>query len=529
MLALLDRPAPVPRVRHAQSWVTNDAPDAIFLASAYGMAPDDWQDPILHDWLARRADGKFCHGRCGLAVPRQNGKNGVIEIRELFGMIELGEAFLHSAHELKTARKAFKRLKHFFGDKVDDPKALYPELNALVAEVRATNSQEAIFLKDVWRLPDGTKVRSKGRPDGQPNAVLHQRGGSIEVIARSSGSGRGFTVDVLVLDEAQHLDDQQIEAIRSAVSSAPLGDPQVIYAGTPPDREKAQTGLVWHRIRRLAEAKDPRVTWTEYGVPDGPLSEVPVWERGAEPTLGQLQALYAANPSLGLRHANGAHGLGLDVVLDERGDLSDEGIARERFGWWGEPQAAKVGIFGAGKWERLATVRDTLEQLPRVEAIGIGVSLDAKWCTIGSAGLLDGDRILLAVSDRRAGNAWAPAEVKRIQDTYRCAVVIDEKCPDPTLIERLVSKGVRVTVMSLQESAAAVAGVVNGIDEMTVAHLDEPVLNDAVIAAAWRLVGERRLIDQKKATGDVSALLGVVAAHRGADSRINYDVEDSLL
>ena len=38
---------------------------------------------------------------------------------------------------------------------------------------------------------------------------------------------------VLVLDEAQHLDDDELEAIRSAVSSAPLGNPQVIYTGTP--------------------------------------------------------------------------------------------------------------------------------------------------------------------------------------------------------------------------------------------------------------------------------------------------------
>jgi hypothetical protein len=70
----------------------------------------------------------------------------VIEIRELFGMVELGEKFLHTAHEVKTARKAFKRLKHFFGDKANDPNAKFPELNALVVEIRSTNGQEAILL-----------------------------------------------------------------------------------------------------------------------------------------------------------------------------------------------------------------------------------------------------------------------------------------------------------------------------------------------------------------------------------------------
>jgi hypothetical protein len=65
-------------------------------------------------------------------VPRQNGKNALIEVRELFGMVGRGEKFLHTAHEVKTARKAFKRLQHFFGTKPDDPGAKFPELNALV-------------------------------------------------------------------------------------------------------------------------------------------------------------------------------------------------------------------------------------------------------------------------------------------------------------------------------------------------------------------------------------------------------------
>src|SRR5205085_6395080 len=127
------RPAtpPKPRVRWAElnlKAVTNDVDDAVFLSSAYRLIPDDWQTPILSDWLSRRRDGKWCYGRCGLAVPRQNGKNGVIEIRELWGMVVLGEAILHAAHEVKTTRKAFKRLQHFFGKKANDPDARFPDL-----------------------------------------------------------------------------------------------------------------------------------------------------------------------------------------------------------------------------------------------------------------------------------------------------------------------------------------------------------------------------------------------------------------
>jgi hypothetical protein len=119
---------------------------------------------------------------------RQNGKNAVIEIREL-GMVVLGDprALRHGrarredpAHRARGQDRpqGVQAAPHFFGDSANDPDARYPELNALVVEVRKTNGQEAIVLSN---------------------------GGSIEFVARSKGSGRGFTVDVLVLDEAQAL------------------------------------------------------------------------------------------------------------------------------------------------------------------------------------------------------------------------------------------------------------------------------------------------------------------------------------
>lgn len=158
---------------------------AVSLAADYKLVPDPWQAWVLDNWLATMG-GTWANLTCGLAVPRQNGKNAAIEIRELFGVIGRGERILHTAHEVKTAQKHFRRLKRFFGQKTNDPAAKFPELNALVENVRNVNGQEAIFLKN---------------------------GGSIEIAARSKGSGRGFTVDVLVMDEAQQLTDEALEAL----------------------------------------------------------------------------------------------------------------------------------------------------------------------------------------------------------------------------------------------------------------------------------------------------------------------------
>src|SRR5690625_3975899 len=209
----------LPRVTTVPPFATDEeAEEAAFLSSSYGLTPDGWQMVPIRGLLARREDGKFAAARVGVSVPRQNGKNAILEVRELFGIVVLGEKILHTAHEVKTARKAFLRLISFFENTRE-----FPELASMVKEIRRTNGQEAI--------------------------ILHN-GGSVEFVARTKSSGRGFTVDVLVFDEAQELTDEILAALLPTISAAPLGNPQQIYAGTPPSGNMA--GEVFTRIRNAA-------------------------------------------------------------------------------------------------------------------------------------------------------------------------------------------------------------------------------------------------------------------------------------
>lgn len=502
-------PHPGPRVHWAQVGKTNDAPDAIFLSSAYGLIPDDWQEPIVYAWLGRRADGKWCHGRCGLAVPRQNGKNGVIEIRELWGMIELGEAILHTAHEVKTARKAFKRLKHFFGNTRDDPKAKFPELNALVEEVRNTNGQEAIVLRDQWQLVDGRIVRSSGAPE--LGAKLIAKGGSVEFVARSSGSGRGYTADVLILDEAQHLDDDELEALRSAVSSAPLGDPQVIYAGTPPDREKNQTGEVWLRIRAMA-GKVKRTCWIEYGAPDGPL-----------PDLEDTDLLFAANPALELRHGNGAYGLQMDTVNDERGDLSPEGYARERLGWWGNPLTRRRGVIDMSQWTTLKITAGP----PKRAQIVVDVAPDLEYTTIALASDAPPDpddrkKKTLVLVDWVEGTNGV---IKKIEGLIEDLEEVLEVALTPTaaLFSPMLTKAkVKHKVLTNADVARGCTAFQEMVRTGTVAHVNQQEFNDAVRNAITRYVVDSQHWDRRDRRIDISAIVaGSVAAQRWVANSAN--------
>lgn len=452
-----------PRVRRSPRSVSSDVDDAAFLSSGYGLTPDGWQEDVLDDWLGRRRDGRWAAATCGLAVPRQNGKNGIIEIRELFGMVALGERFLHTAHEVKTARKAFLRIASFF-----ENVRQYPELAALVKDIRKTNGQEAVFLVN---------------------------GGSVEFIARSKGSGRGFTVDVLVCDEAQDLTDEELAALLPTISAAPLGNPQVILTGTPPDPEKGQNGEVFVRVRADGEAgRDRRLAWTDYGPPDGAL-----------PDVDDVAGWSMRNPALGIRLAEAE-------VIRERSLMSPETFARERLGWWGDPAAASSTAFGEGQWA--ACKVDGLA--PVVHSLGAAVSWDRQYASIGAAGM-SGEQMIVGSVDHRPGTGWLVPELLRLQTEYQCAVVVDGKGPTSDLIPAMGAAGINVTVLTTTDVLDAAASIYDRVQARTLAHPGHPSLDLAVAVAAKRPVGDRWTWARKTSAGDISMLeSATLAAHSAA-------------
>lgn len=251
----------------------------------------------MNDWLAIDR-GRWASLTTGTSVARQQGKNALLEIRELYGMVALGEKILHTAHEVKTAQKHFRRLKYFFGDKAEDENAKFPELNGLVKTVRSVNGQEAIMLHN---------------------------GGAVELVARSKNSGRGFTVDVLVLDEAQEMSEDALEALMPTTSAAPLGNPQWIFTGTPPG--PSASGEVFTRVRMDAlSGKSKRLSWHEWSVESGLID------------LDDRTLWHLTNPALE------AGRLQIEVLEGERARFSDDGFARERLGQWASEDGSRRAI-----------------------------------------------------------------------------------------------------------------------------------------------------------------------------------------
>ncbi len=288
------------------------------LSATYGLKPDQWQQTVLDGWLSCLKDGTYVSSSCGLAVPRQNGKNGVLEMIELFKLTIQGRKILHTAHEVKTCRKAFLRLSGFFEDEEK-----YPELAEQVKSVRRTNGQEAIYLKN---------------------------GASIEFIARSKSSGRGFTVDDVVIDEAQELTDEQYEVLSPTTSASPSGNPQTFFTGTP--TPPTSPGTVFARIRKRAiNGLSKKICWFEWSVES--IGNVYDRKRWAY-----------TNPGIGYR-------INVSKIEEEAESMSEDGFARERLGWWSNSSLKTV--IDVDLWDS-GVVRECTIPLDAAKAFGIKFS-----------------------------------------------------------------------------------------------------------------------------------------------------------
>ena len=131
-----------PTYSWCDSYARTEGTLAAKMADVYGLHPHPWQRAVLEDWLAIDDDGKLLNSLCVLPVPRQNGKTGVSDPRETWGLVRRGEWILHTAQEYQTAQKAFddagvpKYCRHLVGTGGHgfDPELVWPVIMQLQEE-----------------------------------------------------------------------------------------------------------------------------------------------------------------------------------------------------------------------------------------------------------------------------------------------------------------------------------------------------------------------------------------------------------
>lgn len=440
-----------PRFLNVPPALSSAGQEAAELAASAGLHLDPWQRLVLDASLGERADGKWAASEVGVIVPRQNGKGSILEARELFGLFLGGERLiLHSSHEFKTAAEGFLRVKALI-DNTDD-------LRKRVARIRTSHGEEGIELRD---------------------------GARLRFVARSRGSGRGFSGDLVILDEAYALSDDAMAALLPTLSARP--NPQVWYTSSAPMDTSTVLRRLCVRGRRGESAGLAFFEWCADEAADS--ADRDAWAQ--------------ANPGLGIR-------LSEEFTAKELDALGDEGFRRERLGIWSESTTASV--IPADVWAALADA-----QSAALDPVAFAVEVNGARtvAAIGAAGLREDGRHHVEVIEHREGTGWVVDRVAALVEKWQpCAVVVDETGAAGSLIDPLRQAGVDVLIPTARDVAAAAGRFFDACQPETssIRHRGQDALDAAVAGAATRPLGDAWTWDRRTRGSDITSLVAVTLA-----------------
>lgn len=469
-LALLGRQTP--RIQLAPPCAHNGSgDDAVEFARRIGVPLDPWQQLALRSGMGRNADGSWSAFEVCVICQRQNGKGSITDVLELYALFVLSlPVVIHSAHRLETSRKAFRVIKSI-----------------------------------IERNPD---LARRCKPINPSDEHIETIGGCrLEFRTRTKSGGRGLTGDLLVLDEALELTEEQIAAIVPTLAAIPGA--QLWYTSTVP--QFAEQHLCKVRVNALAG--EPRLAYIEWGT-----------DRGANAAetlriLGDPVKQAEANPAYGVR-------ITAERLADLRRILGDAMFATECMGIW--PEMAAGAVLDPARW------RDMLD--PESRRVGpVALMLDVTPMrdhgTIGLVGERADGLEHLQLLDYRPGTAWMvarAAEWKQVLGDDLVCFVVDAKNGAAALLDDLREVGITVPedpehprrgdvlVLDIQQTSDATGQFIDAFraDPLRFRHLGQEPADRAVENVKVRQIGDAGQIAWGRKASEVD--IGPVVTFTGA-------------
>ena len=417
----------------------------------------EWQEHLLNAILAVNEDGLWVHMKFGFSVPRQNGKNEVVAMREFIGL-QKGEKILHTAHRTTTSATAFNRLLEIMGE---------------------AGLEEG---------EDFTKIKAIGREH-----IQLIDGGKIDFRTRTSTGGLGESFDLLVIDEAQEYTDDQESALKYTIAASP--NPQTILTGTPPT--PISSGTVFTNLRNATlEGNNEDTGWAEWSVEEqSDVRDIDLW--------------YETNPSLGIR-------LTERTVRSEVGD-DDLDFNIQRLGLW--IKYNQKSAISQNEWEELKV--DKLPKLKGKLFVGIKYGHDGTNVAMSIAAKTATDDIFVEVIDCqsvRNGNAWIIAFLKQadVQE-----VVIDGASGQNILASEMKDARIKKPILpTVKEIIVANSTFEQGLFQQTIKHRGQPSLSQVVTNCEKRNIGSSGGFGYRSQIegNDIALMDSMILAHWAAAS-----------
>lgn len=402
--------------------------EAIDIYEKTGRQAQDWQKLLIYDMLSYNDEGLWIHTKFGYSVPRRNGKNEVITIREMYGLIE-GEQVLHTAHRTPTSSSAFYRLLKLLED------AGYKDKHDYIAH----------------------------KQYGLETIEFPSSDGKVSFRTRTSKGGLGEGFDLMIIDEAQEYQDDQETTLKYVVSSSK--NPQTLFCGTPPTM--VSSGTVFMKMRNKALSGETENTgWAE-------------WSVDSMTDVHDVEAWYETNPSLGTIFTE-------RIIKDEIGD-DDLDFNIQRLGYWSKKNLKS--FISEVQWNECKLT--SLPELKGKLYVGIKFGIDGQNVAMSIACKTTNEKVFVESIDcqpRLNGNKWMlrflkQADIASITIDGNGSATLEEELKDMKLKHIIIPK--------TSEVITANDVFKTSLDQGLVVHMGQPSLAQSVSNCQKRLIGSQ--------------------------------------
>ncbi|MGW1039337.1 terminase [Streptomyces sp. NPDC002547] len=470
--------------------------ECVELAEDSGLILDPWQQLALHHSLTEDVEGRWESLDVVLNVARQNGKGGFLEARQLGEVILFGgRLVIHTAHQFNTAQESFLRLDQIIEGSYS--------LSRRVKRVRRSHGEEG------FEFFNGARIR---------------------FLARGGDSGRGFSGDLVIMDEAMKLRAGPIGALMPVLSARP--NPQLVFTGSAGLGDESEQ-LALLRARAMAEGEpDPSLTYLEYSIAphtkDCPRDHEDTIVCEQHDNRDEEASFARANPALGIR-------IRTSYVLREMRSMRADLFDRERLGVGDYPEVSDETwqVIPKEKWE---AGEDVKSRPGDPVAFAIDMPPERTWASISVAGG-SGDGVHAEVVEHRPGTDWVVARATELDKKWNpCAWVVDEGGPAGSLVPALrkaltyeddperEDRSEYLKCPKVREVTQACGVFYDHVmDTGTLYHLGQAPLTAALAGARKREVGEAWAWTRKSDGVDISPLVAATNAVWGWE--MFHDVE----
>lgn len=422
-----------PTVGFTLPYIETKGNEAIEMYERTGRTALDWQRALIFDVMATDSEGLWTHSKFGYSVPRQNGKNEVIAIREIYGLLN-GERIIHTAHRTSTSRTAWERL-------------------SALLEAMGIHEKSA-------EHPDGFR---SGKSKGQEFIEMPENlgAGRIWFRTRTTTGGLGETFDLLVVDEAQEYQEDQDSALKYTIAASE--NPQTIMLGTPPTAYSSGTLFVKYR-EKVLRGEERYSGWAEWSVQN--MTDV-----------NDTAAWYETNPSLGYR-------LKERTIESEIGeDNIDFNI--QRLGLW--LRYNQKSEYTEAQWK--ASELPCLPSFKGAMMVGVKFSMDGNSCLSIALKTAEGGTFVESIGCRseREGVGWI---INFLMHADYAKVFVDGKSSVNILEDAMKHAKLKgFNAIKVAEFSEANATFEQAMHSKEVLHMEQPSLMRAVSNCEKRAIG----------------------------------------